>query len=274
MRVRPVYVFLASMLISATLIPSLSSAQAATPTSSRAIGEVYRIEVSGGVWSPTVFGTIAVTNDQIEAQGTTIDFVNDLGFKNTRFPDLRVVLRPAKKHKFRVQYTPVSYTGESVINRNIIFNGILYPTNMPVNSTFDWKVWRFGYEYDIIYRDRGYFGILLEGRYTEMNATLQSPVNNEFTRAKAPLPAVGAVVRLYPLRNLSITGEISGFRLPDIDEDYEANYADIDVYATFNVVHNFGVQGGWRRMNTFLRVEGDQGDIKFQGFWFGGALRF
>jgi hypothetical protein len=183
MRVRSVCVSLASLMM-AMLVPSLSSAQGmASSPSTRAIGEVYRVEVSGGVWSPTVFGSIAVTNDKIEAAGSTIDFVNDLGFKDTRFPDLRVVLRPAKKHKFRVQYTPVSYTGESVISRNIIFNGILYPTNMPVNSTFDWKVWRFGYEYDIIYRDRGYFGILLEGRYTQMNATLQSPVNDEFARA-------------------------------------------------------------------------------------------
>jgi len=275
MRVRPVRLIVASCALAVTLFPSLTSAQEATPVpTTRAIGEVYRIEVSGGVWSPTVAGSIAVTNDRIDAQGSTIDFVNDLGFKNTRFPDLRVTLRPAKKHKLRVQYTPVSYTGESVISRNLIFNGILYPTNMPVNSSFDWKVWRFGYEYDIIYRDRGYFGILIEGRYTQMEATLQSPINNEFARAKAPLPALGAVARVYPLRNLSITGEISGFRLPDIDEDYKANYADIDVYATFNVAHNFGVQAGWRRMNTFLQIEGDTGDIKFQGFWFGGALRF
>lgn len=275
MRVRPVRLIVASCALAVTLFPSLTSAQEATPVpSTRAIGEVYRIEVSGGVWSPTVAGSIAVTNDRIDAQGSTIDFVNDLGFKNTRFPDLRVTLRPAKKHKLRVQYTPVSYSGESVISRNLIFNGILYPTNMPVNSSFDWKVWRFGYEYDIIYRDRGYFGILIEGRYTQMEATLQSPINNEFARAKAPLPALGAVARVYPLRNLSITGEISGFRLPDIDEDYKANYADIDVYATFNVVHNLGVQAGWRRMNTFLQIEGDTGDIKFQGFWFGGALRF
>jgi hypothetical protein len=275
MRVRAVRLFVASCLCGATLIPSLSFAQdTAPPTATRAIGEVYRIEVSGGIWSPTVFGSIAVTNDRIEAQGTTIDFVNDLGFKDTRFPDLRVVLRPAKKHKFRIQYTPVSYTGESVINRDIVFNGILYPVNMPVNSSFDWKVWRFGYEYDIIYRERGYFGLLLEGRYTQMEATLQSPINDEFARAKAPLPALGAVARVYPLRNLSLTGEISGFRLPDIDEDYKANYADIDVYATFNVMHNLGIQAGWRRMNTFLQIEGDTGDIKFQGFWFGGALRF
>jgi hypothetical protein len=40
------------------------------------------------------------------------------------------------------------------------------------------------------------------------------------------------------------------------------------------VMHNLGVQAGWRRMNTFLQIEGDTGDIKFQGFWFGGAFRF
>jgi hypothetical protein len=273
-RFRPFPGVIAWLVGIAILVPSFAAAQVAAPVpSTRAIGEEYRIELSGGLWNPSVFGTIAVTNDRIEAEGTTISFVDDLGFKQTQFGDVRLVLRPAKKHKFRVQYTPVSYSAESTFSREIIFNGILYPVNMPVNSTFDWKVWRFGYEYDFVYRDRWYVGLLLEARYTEMSASLQSPVNNEFTRARAPLPALGLVTRVYPLPNLSLTAEISGMKVPDIEE-YKAHYADIDVYATFNFMHNFGVQAGWRRMNTFLQIEGDKGDIKFSGLWFGGAARF
>lgn len=273
MRVRLVRLFLASFLVGATLIPSLAAAQLAAPVpSTRPYGEVYHIELSGGLWNPSVFGIIS--SEQFGIAGTDISFEDDLGFAQKQFGDVRLVLRPAKKHKFRLQYTPVSYTAESTLNRQIVFNGILYPVNVPVNSSFDWKVWRFGYEYDIVYTDRGYFGILIEGRYTEMAARLQSPVNNEFTRARAPLPALGAVLRIYPMKFFSITGEISGMKVPEIDEKYEANYADIDVYATFNPLHNLGVQVGWRRMSNFLRIETDTGDIRFQGLWFGGAVRF
>lgn len=257
----------------ACLLTGQTAAWAQTESAPRrAIGETYRIEIAGGMWQPDVSGI--VSSEQFGIPGSAIDFVSDLGFETTRFTDGRLVLRPAKKHKFRVQYTPVSYSAESRLTRNLVFNGQTYAINLPVNSTFDWKVWRFGYEYDVIYTDRGYFGIILEGRYTEMNASLVSPINSEYTRAKAPLPAGGVVARLYPIRNVSITGEITGFKLPDIGEDYEAHYADIDIYATVNLMNNIGVQGGWRRMNSFLRVEGDQGDIKFQGAWVGVVIRY
>jgi hypothetical protein len=274
MRDRLVFSFVRTAALAAVLLfPAVASAQVAAPQpSTRAIGEEYHIELSGGMWKPTVFGTIS--SEQFGLPGSNISFTEDLGFKDTAFMDGRLVLRPGKKHKFRIQYTPVSYSAESTLNREIVFNGIIYPVNVPVQSTFDWKVWRFGYEYDFIYTDRGFFGILLEARYTQMNATLRSPVNNEFSRAKAPLPAIGAVLRLYPIKNLSITAEASGLRLPDIDPKYAAHYLDVDVYGTFNFTHHFGIQGGWRRMNTYLRVEEDRGDIKFQGFWFGGAIRY
>lgn len=260
------------MSASLTLASTPAAAQESTVPNTRPIGETYRIEVAGGMWQPTVSGIIS--SEQFGIPGSAIDFVSDLGFTTTRFTDGRLVLRPAKKHKFRVQYVPVSYSAESKLTRSLVFNGLTYAVNLPVNSTFDWKVWRFGYEYDVIYTDRGYLGIILEGRYTEMNASLVSPINSEYTRAKAPLPAAGAVIRLYPIRNVSITGEITGFKLPDIGEDYEANYADIDVYATINLMNNVGVQGGWRRMNSFLRVETDQGDVKFQGGWVGVVIRY
>lgn len=275
MRVRSIRPSLAWVVACALLLtPVVASAQIATlpPAAPRPIGEEYRIELSGGMWNPSVFGIVA--SEQFGITPTDIDFVSDLGYAQKKFADVRLVLRPGKKHKFRVQYTPVSYSADATPTRDLVFNGIRYRATVPISSTFDWKVWRFGYEFDLIYTNRGFFGILVEGRYTQMNASLKSAVNEEYTRAKAPLPALGAVARVYPLKNLSITGEISGFKLPNIDEDYEATYTDIDVYGTFNITHQIGVQGGWRRMKTFLRVETDRGDLRFQGIWFGGAVRF
>lgn len=253
--------------------PSTALAQGADGVPSlRAIGETYHIELAGSLWRPTVGGTIA--SEQFGIAGSEIDFVKDLGFKTVRFNDGRLILRPGKKHRFRIQYTPISYSAESQLSREIVFNGIKYPINVPVQSHFDWKVWRGGYEYDFFYTDRGFIGMLLEARYTEMSASLKSPLNDEFTRAKAPLPALGLVARAYPLGNVSVTAEVSGFKLPNFDEDYKAHYIDIDIYGTVNFTRFFGVQGGWRRMNTFLQVKNDKGDFQFQGIWFGGAIRY
>ena len=44
------------------------------------------------------------------------------------------MLRPARKHKFRLAYTPIKYETESVLSRTIVFNGIEYRVGLPVNS--------------------------------------------------------------------------------------------------------------------------------------------
>jgi hypothetical protein len=264
------YLLAAAGLVAALALPA--QAQAQNEQSTRAIGEEYHVELSGSFWRPTVSGIFA--SEQFGITGTDINFVNDLGFKTTRFGDVRLILRPSKKSRFRFQYTPISYSAESMLPREVVFNGIKYPVNLPVQSAFDWKVFRFGYEWDFVYTDRGFVGFIIEGRYTEMNAALKSPLNDESSTAKAPLPALGLIGRVYPIKNVSLTAEVTGFKLPKFDEDYDGDYVDIDVYGTVNFTHHFGVQAGWRRMHTYLKIEKDKADFKFQGLWFGGSARF
>lgn len=269
----------AGVLLAALLLPAPAGAQYSAPDlDERAMGEDYHVEVSGNFWNPTVLGEIS--SEQFGLIGSKIDFLDDLGYTQTRFKDLRIVLRPTKKAKFRVQYTPIEYESETTFARNIVFNGIAFPVSVPIESSFAWKVWRFGYEYDFLYKSRGFVGFLTEVRYTQMDARLTtnspifSPQIDEFATAKAPLPAIGLVARAYPLREVALNFEVSGFRVPDVDERYKANYFDWDINGTVNITNNVGVQVGWRKVTTLLVIEDDAGDVKFQGLWFGAALRY
>jgi len=275
----------AALVAVALLLPATARAQYTAPDlTTDAIGEDYHFEVSGNFWSPSLAGQI--TSEQFGLIGSQIDFLTDLDYAKTRFKDLRIVLRPSQKSKFRIQYTPIEYEAATTFSRNIVFNGIAFPVNVPIESSFGWKVWRFGYEYDFVYQPRGYVGLLLEARYTQLdarlatNSPLLSPQIDEFATAKAPLPAIGIVGRAYVLPELALNFELSGFRLPNIDprEDgtprYQANYFDWDINGTVNLTNNFGVQVGWRRVTTLLVIDDDGGDLKFQGLWFGAALRY
>ena len=230
------------------------------------------MEFSGSFWNPTVFGV--VSSEQFRQLGSDIDVVKDLGFKPTRFGDMRIVLRPSKKSRFRVQYTPIRYEATSSLQRSIVFNGQRFDVALPIQSAVEWKVWRFGYEYDFLYLPRGFVGVLLEARYTQFTAELNSAINTEFTTARAPLPALGVVGRGYVLPNLAINFEVTGFRLPEFDKRYEATYFDWDINGTVNVTNNVGLQVGWRKLTNFLRIENDLGDLRFQGLWFGAAVRY
>lgn len=238
-----------------------------------ATGERYRIELAGALWNPTP--TISITSEALGIIGSRIDFVEDLGIEKTRYRQIKAVLRPGTRHKLRFEYTPIKYEAESTLRRTIVFNGITFPLAVPVTTELEWKAYRFGYEFDFIHRDRGFLGFILEAKYTDVEATLSSVIDTEFVHARAPIPAVGLIGRVYPIANLSLTAEFSGFRLPEsVSEDYRAKYYDFDIYGTFNFTHNAGAQVGYRSFDVFYKVDEDEGELKLKGLYFGGVVRF
>jgi hypothetical protein len=244
--------------------------------SDRATGEKYNVEVGGYFWNPTP--TIGISSESLPIVGQTatrIDFVNDLGIEKKRFKQVKIVLRPSTKHKFRFEYTPISYSAEGTIRRDVIFNGIIFPVALPVATEMTWKAYRFGYEFDFIYRDRGFLGLVLEAKYTEVEATLTNIIDTQFVRAKAPIPAIGLIGRVYVAPNISITGEFGGFKLPEgIDENYRAKYYDFDLYGTVNFSDNFGAQVGYRSFDVFYKIDQDEGALVMKGLYFGAVARF
>jgi len=250
-----------------------ADAQQLSDTSTRAIGETYHFEVSGSLWDPTP--SIFINSESLEGiLGSRIDFVEDLGIESSWFRQLKLVGRPAMKHKFRFEYTPIKYEASAVLQRNLVFNGILFPVAIPVESEIKWRAYRFAYEYDFFYRDRGFVGLVLEAKYTDVEASLTNRFDTEFIRARAPIPAIGAIGRGYVARNVSITGEFTFFKIPDFDEDYGGHYYDFDLYGTVNFTENVGAQGGYRSFNVVYKVEQDDGDLQLRGLYFGGVVRF
>jgi hypothetical protein len=248
-------------------------AQAPLQTSSRATGENYHVEISGSFWAPTP--SLLINSESLEGiLGSDIDLIDDLGVERKWFKQLRVVLRPATKHKFRFEYTPIGYEAEKVIERDLVFNGILFPVNIEVQTELTWRAYRFAYEYDFFYRDRGFVGLVLEAKYTDVEAQLTNNFDSEFVRARAPIPAIGLIGRGYVAPNISITGEFTFFKLPEIDEKYSGRYFDLDIYGTVNFIENVGVQGGWRSFDVLYKVDNDNGDLQVRGFYFGGVVRF
>lgn len=272
MRTRAAAVSVLCVVLGLLAVPAAAQ-YAPKGTSDRATGETYHVEIGGYLWNPTP--DISITSQSLGIIGSRIDFVTDLGIEKSRFGQVKVVLRPSKKFKFRFEYTPIRYEATGTLRRDVIFNGILYPLALPVQTDFQWNAYRFGLEYDLIYRDRGFFGLVLEAKYTDVQATLTNVLDTEFVRAQAPIPAIGAIGRVYVVPNISITGEFTAFKLPDsIDDNYRAKFYDFDIYGTVNFTDHVGAQLGYRSFNVLYKVDDDQGDLILKGIYFGGAVRF
>jgi hypothetical protein len=260
-------------------IPAEAQYRARRPgTSSRATGETYHVELAGTIWNPTP--EIVISSESLGILGDNIDFVNTLGLPKSKFKQLKLVLRPGTKHKFRLEYTPIKYNGQNTIGTSFVFNGQRYTVGLPVTSELLWKAYRFGYEYDFVYKNRGFAGLLLETKYTDITATLTATLlgvtRSEFTHARGPIPAIGVIGRGYIVPNISITGEFSGF--PEIgttgSSRYGGKYYDFDLYGTVNFSDNLGAQVGYRSLDVLYKVNKDNGTMKLKGLYFGGVARF
>ena len=265
------------------LAPASARAQfGQVPFSDPATGETYHIEFSGAFWYPTP--ELIVASESLGIAGSSINAVTDLGIAKKRINELRIVLRPARKHKFRLHYVPISYTADTRLIRSVVFNGLTFPINIPVTTTFDWKSVKLGYEYDFVYRDRGYAGFFTDIKFTDVRVELDSPVarcrqGTElipcFARAQAPIPAIGGVGRVYVVPNISVTFELTGMKIPEsINKDFKAHYFDFDLYGTVNFNDYVGAQLGYRSLDLGYLVKKDNGTLKMKGLYFGGVVRY
>jgi hypothetical protein len=253
------------------------------PLNDPATGESYHIEGSASLWFPTA--DMVVSSESLGIKGTDINFKTDLGLTDQRFPALKLVLRPSKRNKFRLEFIPIKYDQSGTLKRDIVFNGQKYAANLPVNSTLDWKAYRFAYEFDVVSNNRGFFGLVLEAKYTDVGVQLAAPVSvcqnnvcaplNEFAHARAPIPAVGGIARVYVVPNISITGEITGFKLPSsLIKNTEAHYFDFDIYGTLNFTNALGVQAGYRSLDVGYLLSSDTGSFTLKGPYVGIVARY
>jgi hypothetical protein len=243
--------------------------------SNPATGESYHIEAAIGLWMPSA--DMQVSSEQFGIPGTRVDFKEDLGLEDQRFPEMHLVLRPALKHKFRFQYIPITYTqGPVTVTRDIVFNGQLYSIGVNVESNLDWRAYRFGYEYDFLTKDRFFAGFVLDFKYTDVSAGLEVPgLIREEVHAAAPIPAIGGIFRGYVMPNISITGELTAFKVPEgLIEDSTGRYFDLDIYGTVNFTNNIGAMFGYRSLDVGYTIETDLGDFRLKGLYAGAVVRY
>lgn len=234
--------------------------------------ESYHVEASLGLWNPTA--DVVVSSSSLGIPGSDISFVDDLGIEQKQFTDLKFVLKPGRKHKFRIGYTPLKWQGDKIVTRDLVFNGQRYRVSLPVQSELQWKEWSWGYEYDFVSRDKGFAGLFFDVKYPDVNVTLSNQfVGTEFARARAPVPTIGGVGRFYVTPYAAVNFELTALKIPQI-EDYKATFIDWDLSGIVNFNRYVGGKFGYRSMNVNYLFEQDYGDMTVRGIYFAGVARF
>ena len=258
----------ATFVMSATAMPVF-----AQYSGTRATGENYHVEFSGSLWNPSP--NILINSESISGIiGSDIDFVEDLGIEKQLVHTAEGRAAPGDETQipFRVHAHQVRRRSGAEPRFDLQRHRIPGPRSRSKPSSTGTRI-AFRYEYDFFYRDRGFVGLVLEAKYTDVEASLTNALDFEFVHARAPIPAVGFIGRGYVAPNISITGEFTFFKLPEIQAN-SGRYFDLDLYGTVNFTDNVGAQGGYRSFDVVYKVENDNGTLRLKGLYFGGVVRF
>jgi hypothetical protein len=246
--------------------------------SDKGAGEQYHVEFTLRFWSPTP--QMQLSTGSLANLGIgPVDFVQEFGIEKERFTEYSVISK-AGKHKVRYSSIPISYTKEAVVTRTIQFGGLTVPVTAPVSTEVDWRLRRYGYEWDFVAGDRGYLGMLTDVKDNKFTANITAgPYGSQDADVRVWVPTIGVGARAYPHRLISVTGEfgveLTRFKGFDrLKTDWDGHYADWDIYGTGNLGRNVGVQVGYRSIHVDYESDSDSADLKMKGLYFGGNLRF
>jgi hypothetical protein len=207
---------------------------------------------------------------------TDIDFVEEFGIEDKTFPEFRFAV--GRSHKFRFSYVPVKYEAEATIQRTITFQGRTFTVGAPASTDIKWDIYRFGYEWDFVSTDAGYFGVVAELKYNHLDASIESSALSvtAATEQKAWVPTVGVAGRVYPHPLVAISGEFTGMKATI--SDFDGKFLDFDFNGAVTLGRYIAVQGGYRAVTVDYLLSDedgdDTGDLKLKGPYIGATVKF
>jgi hypothetical protein len=251
------------------LVVSLATVSTAAAQSDVIPAEKFHVEFGTAWWRPTPH--LSIQTEALASVGLVdFDFADEFAIDPSWFAEFLAVLKPALKHKVRVSYVPVRYEQTSPLQTPISFNGTSFFGS--ATASLKWSLWRFGYEWDFMSRERGFLGMLADVKYNKVSATVRGRGAAEATHASAPIPGLGVIGRAYVHPRVQISGEFTGFKI--VGGDVEGSLYDFDISATANIFKSLGVQGGYRAVKADYTIDEDFGDLTLRGPYVGIISRF
>jgi hypothetical protein len=175
----------------------------------------YKIRIDAGWVYSSPSGSL-----QGSADNGTIDLQKDLGFNGYSTVIGKVDWKFTRKNHLFFVATPFNTSHQTILNRTITFQGQTFNVGLTTQSNLRSNLYAPGYQYDIIRRKRGNFGLAVQmdlfDASAKISATAQAGNGGRTQSASgsllAPIPVAGPEFRLYLTNSpkLFIEGNVYG----------------------------------------------------------------
>ena len=174
--------------------------------------------------------SIGVSGDPM---GTPVDLETDLGLdtSDTVFR-LDGYYRFNDKHRIDISAFDLSRTSAKTIEKDIDWNGTIYPIDTTVKGEFDLNIYKLAYTWAFMRRDKGYLGATAGLYIADIGTRLSAPNIAERSGGSvtAPLPVVGlrGEYQISDKWSFRASGEFFALEYEDFDGSLIDLYAGID----------------------------------------------
>jgi len=210
--------------------------------------------------------------------GTPVDLEVDLGLdKSDSVFRVDGFYRFNDKHQINFSAFDLSRTATKVIEKEIDWQGTIFPINTSVDGEFDLNVYKLAYTYSFMTREKGYLG-LTAGLYIAnigSRLTGRNVGTREGGEITAPLPVVGlrGEYRFSEKWAFRASGEFFALEYQEFDGSLTDLYAGVD-YQLFDhaaiglglnsVTIDLGISGTDLNGNVDWRYDGGLLFVKFE----------
>ena len=233
------------------------------------VGENYIIEIEGRYWNPKLDSSVKIVENNV---GTDFKAVDDLGFAEKKDTgEVRLQIKFARNHKFNFSFLPLKWDGDKVLSRTIEFSGQTYTAGTRVQSKLDLNVYKAGYEYDFLVGKLGFLGGAIDVLVADTSLELKAPslaIDEKESRA-VPIPMIGLIGRIYPVKWVNFTAKVSGLPLGSY-----GHVIDAEASLNINPIKYVGISGGYRYFQAKLKNDDNSLDVRLDGPFVALKIRF
>lgn len=221
----------------------------------------FELGARGHYWWPGLNGDLKV--DASGVIGTSLDLEDDFGIGDESYPVIEV-FAGLGNHHFSVSYYSADYDGSKMLAKNINFNGQTFTATTLVNSSLDYDVYDFMYQYDLIDLENflagGSLGLVGKIKLFDGNVSLSSANNSTSTDFTAPIPMVGLNL------HAGVLADILEARLLITGIGYsEGKMLDCLAEISYTPFPFLDIHGGYRYFAVDVDVDEVEADYKTAG---------
>ena len=230
----------------------------------------FELGVRGYYWFPELSGDMRV--DDAAIVGTEINLEDDLDMDNESYPVVEM-FAGIGKHHLSLAFYNLDYDGDTVLTKDIYFDGKLFQINERVVSGLEYDNYDVMYRYDLIDLENflagGSLGLVARLMVFDGSASITSATATAKKDFTAPVPLVGANF------HVGILKDIIEARVLVTGMEYKDNTVfDGQAEISLTPFPFLDIHGGYR----IFKINVDEDDVKFDfdnsGLYVGLTLSF